>query len=126
VPDAILRKPGELTDEEFQAIKRHPQMGAAIVAAVTGLEDTLDTVRHHHERWDGQGYPFGLKAEQTPLLARVIAVADAFSALTTDRPYRKGISPEEATLLLKDGAGTQWDPLCVAAFLRIPTNPIPL
>lgn len=117
VPDAILRKPGRLTDEEFEAIKQHPELGAIIVSAVPGLEDTLDAVRHHHERWDGGGYPSGLRGEETPLIARVMAVADAFSAITTDRPYRKGLPQDEALSILRAGAGTQWDPECVAVFL---------
>jgi len=116
VPDRILRKPGKLTDEEFGEIQHHPMMGAVIVGAVAGFEDMLDAVRHHHERWDGRGYPFGLAGEETPLLARIMAVADAFSAMTTDRPYRKGKYPEEARAILEAGAGSQWDPACVAAF----------
>ncbi len=119
VPDAILRKPGKLTYEEFEAIKQHPQMGAVIVGAVSGLEDTLDAVRHHHERWDGGGYPFGLRGEEIPLIARLMAVADAYSAMTTDRPYRKGMGRAKALSILADGAGTQWDPSCVSAFLAV-------
>jgi diguanylate cyclase (GGDEF)-like protein/PAS domain S-box-containing protein len=123
VPDAILRKPGTLTSEEFEAIKQHPQMGAAIVSTVPGLEDTLDAVRHHHERWDGGGYPLGLRGEETPLIARLMAVADAFSAMTTDRPYRNGMSREKALSILEAGAGTQWDPHCVEAFLKAQARP---
>ena len=119
VPDAVLRKPGKLTDDEYAAIQHHAQMGAVIVGAVPGLEDTLDAIRHHHERWDGGGYPFGLKGEETPLLARLMAVADAYSAMTTDRPYRKGMAPGRAQEILADGAGTQWDPACVRAFLSV-------
>ena len=117
VPDAILRKPGRLTDDEFAAVKQHPLMGSAIVGAVPGFDETLDAVRHHHERWDGEGYPFGLCGAEIPLLARLMAVADAYSAMTTDRPYRKGMEPARARRLLEEGAGTQWDPACVAAFL---------
>ena len=117
VPDAILRKPGRLTEDDYEAIKQHPLMGSVIVGAVPGFEETLDAVRHHHERWDGGGYPFGLTAEETPLPARIMAVADAYSAMTTDRPYRKGMEPTRALALLKDGAGSQWDPVCVQAFL---------
>ena len=117
VPNYILRKPGKLTDEEYKAIKQHPMMGAVIVGAVSGLEETLDAIRHHHERWDGKGYPYGLRGEETPLLARLMAVADAYSALTTDRPYRKGMDAVRALAILEDGAGTQWDPACVSAFL---------
>ena len=118
VPDRVLRKPGALSDEEHQAVQQHPAMGAAIVGAVPGFEETLDVVRFHHERWDG-GYPFGLLKEETPFLARVVSVADAFSAMTTDRPYRKGMPREKALKILEGGAGTQWDPQCVAALLRV-------
>ena len=118
VPDAVLRKPGKLTEEEYQAIQQHPMMGAVIVGAVPGFEEALDVVRHHHERWDGRGYPYGLRADETPFLARLIAVADAFSAMTTDRPYRKGMGREKALSVLEAGAGTQWDPECVQALLR--------
>jgi len=118
VPDSVLRKPGKLTDEEYQAIQQHPLMGAVIVGAVPGFEYTLDVVRHHHERWDGKGYPFGLQGEETPFLARLVAVADAFSAMTMDRPYRKGMDREKALSVLEEGAGTQWDPECVWALLR--------
>ena len=118
VPDRILRKPGRLTEDEFEAIRQHPMMGAVIVGAVAGFEDALDAVRHHHERWDGRGYPAQLAGEETPLLARIMAVADAFSAMTMDRPYRKGKCPEEARAILAAGAGSQWDAACVAAFDR--------
>ncbi len=118
VPNYILRKPGKLTDEEYKAVKQHPMMGAVIVGAVAGLENTLDAIRHHHERWDGKGYPYGLRGEEIPPMARLMAVADAYSALTTDRPYRKGMAEGKAQAILEDGAGTQWDPACVEAFLR--------
>ncbi|MDQ2800968.1 MAG: diguanylate cyclase [Armatimonadota bacterium] len=123
VPDRILRKPGHLTSEEFEAIQQHPMMGAVIVGAVAGFENTLDCIRHHHERWDGRGYPYGLSHDETPLLARIMAVADAFSAMTMDRPYRKGKRWEEALDILASGAGDQWDPTCVAAFLRATADP---
>ena len=117
VPDAVLRKPGRLTEEEFEAVKQHPAMGAAIAAAVPGLEKTLGAIRHHHERWDGGGYPDGLAGAQIPLLARILAVADAYSAMTTDRPYRRGRADAEARAILAAGAGTQWDAACVSALL---------
>ena len=125
VPDAILRKPGRLSETEFRAVQQHPMMGAIIVSAVPGFEETLDTVRHHHERWDGEGYPFGLCGEETPLMARLMAVADAYSAMTTDRPYRKGMDPQKALAILEAGAGTQWDPKCVHAFLGTRRAPPP-
>jgi len=117
VPNAVLRKPGRLTGEEFEAVQKHPLMGAVIVGAVPGFEGTLDAIRHHHERWDGAGYPGGLRGEETPLTARLMAVADAFSAMTTDRPYRKGMDEGRALAILESGAGTQWDPACVRVFL---------
>jgi len=122
VPDAILRKPGKLTEEEFNAVRQHPTMGAALVSTVAGLGETLDGVRHHHERWDGAGYPLGLKGAKTPLTARLMAVADAYSAMTTDRPYRSGMEKAKALSILEDGAGTQWDPECVQAFLNALTH----
>lgn len=118
VPDSILRKPGKLSDEEFATIQLHPTMGAAIVGAVAGLEGTLDAVRYHHERWDGKGYPKGLAQDKIPWTARLMAVADAYSAMTTDRPYRQGMPPERARAILAEGAGTQWDPTMVALFLE--------
>ena len=118
IPDAILRKPGRLTTEEFEAVQHHPVMGASIVGAVPGFEDTLEVVRYHHERWDGLGYPCGLRGDETPFLARLVAVADAFSAMTTDRPYRKGMDRSTALSILAAGAGIQWDPECVAALLE--------
>ena len=117
IPDFVLRKPSSLTQEEVEIIKHHPVMGAVIVAAVPGLERTLEAVRHHHERWDGGGYPDGLAGLEIPLFARLMAVADAYSAMTTDRPYRKGFAEEVSLGFLAEGAGIQWDPSCVAAFL---------
>jgi len=118
VPDRILRKPGALSEEEFGAVQQHPQMGATIVGAVAGLEHTLDCVRHHHERWDGRGYPGGLAGNAIPLPARIMAVADAYSAMTMDRPYREAKAEAEALAILQAGAGTQWDSVCVQAMVR--------
>ena len=118
VPDCVLRKPGPLTDGEFTAVKQHPEMGSVIVGAVPELCYTLGAVRHHHERWDGHGYPSQLSGEDIPLAARVMAVADAYSAMTTDRPYRKGMDSKYALSILEQGSGTQWDPACIEAFLR--------
>ncbi|MDQ2688291.1 MAG: diguanylate cyclase, partial [Armatimonadota bacterium] len=123
VPDAILRKPGRLTTEEFAAIKQHPQMGAIIVAAVPGMEPTLDAIRHHHERWDGDGYPDGLRGEAIPAHARLMAVADAFSAMTTDRPYRQSLGCAHALSVLQAGVGTQWDAAYVDALQRVLSAP---
>lgn len=116
VPDAILRKPSSLTPDELAAIRQHPEMGAIIVSAVPGLESTLHAVRHHHECWDGTGYPSGLAGEDIPLIARLMAVADAYNAMTTNRPYRQAMAPMKALSILEQGAGSQWDPACVTAF----------
>lgn len=106
VPDAILLKPGELTPDEFEKMKQHPITGARIVDAV--LDDVRDIIRHHHERYDGSGYPDGLCGEDIPEESRVIAVADAFDAMTSDRAYRKGMSVEKAGKLLRAGRNQQW------------------
>ncbi|BDI33224.1 hypothetical protein CCAX7_52750 [Capsulimonas corticalis] len=119
VPDSILRKPGKLTEEEITIIQEHPTLGAIIVGAIPALHPTLDAVRHHHECWNGSGYPAALAGLNIPPMARVMAVADAYSAMTTDRPYRKGMDPMHALEILRSGAGEQWDPECVAAFLSV-------
>jgi HD-GYP domain-containing protein (c-di-GMP phosphodiesterase class II) len=93
-------------------------LGWAIVSAIPGLSETLPAIRHHHERWDGRGYPDQLAGRDIPVLGRLMAVADAFSAMTTDRPYRKGMSVTEAIKRLRDGMGTQFDPEMAQAFLR--------
>ena len=118
VPDRILRHPGQLTDAEYEAMKQHPALSGVLISAVPELTHTLDAVRYHHESWDGTGYPSGLKAENIPLAARVLAVADAFSAMITNRPYRVGLDKAHAAELLRAGAGSQWDPACVNALLR--------
>lgn len=117
VPTEILCKPGRLTPEEYEVLKRHPRLGALIVGAIPGMEGIVDAVRCHHERWDGQGYPDGTAAEETPFLGRLLAVADAFSAMTTDRPYRKGMSWEVALQEIRANIGTQFDPQMARAFL---------
>jgi HD-GYP domain-containing protein (c-di-GMP phosphodiesterase class II) len=101
-------------------------MGAVIVAAVPGLEETLPAIRHHHERWDGKGYPDGLAGEEIPLVARLMAVADAFSAMTTDRPYRQGMPSSRALEILEEGASVQWDPEVVRLFLQCQRGTIPV
>jgi HD-GYP domain-containing protein (c-di-GMP phosphodiesterase class II) len=119
VPDAILFKSGPLTDEEYSLIAQHPVTGAEILRDVTFLGDGIDVVRHHHERWDGQGYPDRLQGEEIPLSARVFAVADTLDALTTDRPYRPAVSWDVARDIILDAAGTQFDPAVVAAYETI-------
>jgi diguanylate cyclase (GGDEF)-like protein len=117
VPDALLRKPGRLTAEEFVIMKQHPVLGGALVQEVPNLEETRAGVVSHHERWDGTGYPRGLSGEAIPLLGRIMSVADPFSAMTTDRPYRKALSADEAVAELRAGAGSQFDPALVEPFI---------
>ena len=119
VPDEILRKPGPLNDAEWNLMRRHPEVGAEILALVRPLQKVIPIVRHHQERFDGTGYPDGLAGEKIPLGARVLAVVDAFSAMTDDRAYRQGRSVEEALAELRQCAGTQFDPNVVQAFLKI-------
>ena len=117
IPDAVLLKPGLLTAEEYEVMKQHTVLGAVMLAAVPGMEEAVPLARSHHERWDGQGYPDGLAGEQIPLLARLLSVADAFSAMTTDRPYRKGMDWSSALRELQRHRGTQFDPVMVDAFV---------
>jgi ribonuclease P protein subunit RPR2 len=119
VPDAILYKPEPLTHEEHQLMSRHPVIGAEILRDIEFLGEAKSVVRHHHERWDGSGYPDELRGEEIPLAARVFAVADALDALTTDRPYRPRSALADAVAEIRRGAGTQFDPLVVDAFLTI-------
>ena len=120
VPDSILHKPEPLTPQERELIQLHPVTGWEIVRQVDFLGAASDVVRHHHERWDGDGYPDGLKGEGIPLTARVFAVADTLDALTTTRPYRPASPIEEARTLIQDARGTQFDPGVVDAFAGMP------
>jgi len=116
VPDAILTKPESLTTEEYALIKRHPEDGAAIVGKLGRLREAVPLIRHHHERWDGRGYPDGLAAEQIPLEAAVVGLADAWDAMTSDRPYSRARPVEEAAAEIREGRGTQFSPAVVDAF----------
>lgn len=119
VSDQVLRKEGELTPSEYEHIKTHTEIGYRILADLHQLDDVLPVVLHHHEQWDGSGYPTGLCGYQIPLLARIVAVADAFDAMSSDRPYRQGLSEEMIEQVLRDGAGRQWDADVVSAFFAI-------
>jgi diguanylate cyclase (GGDEF)-like protein len=129
VPDDILRKPGRLTPYEYEIVKQHVALGDLIVRDVPDVEHIREGVRYHHERWDGQGYMVGLAGENIPLIARILAVGDAFSAMTTSRPYRKALPAEEALAELKAAAGTQLDGQLVEEFVAgmelDPTAPRP-
>ncbi|TLM66471.1 MAG: HD-GYP domain-containing protein [Actinobacteria bacterium] len=119
VPDQLLLKPAGLTDDEFEVIKKHVVGSAGIIESVSFLSDVVPMVRHHHERWDGSGYPDGLAGDDIPRAARVIAVADSFDAMTTDRPYRAAMSVGEARTCLLRGRGAQWDPEAVDVLVEL-------
>ncbi len=115
--EALLEKPDKISDEEFPPMLLHPEKGVAILSPIEQLQDVLPTIRHHHERYNGTGYPDGLKGEEIPLQARIVAVADVFDAMVSDRPYRKGLSVKKALKVLEKGAGSQFDPVVVQCFL---------
>lgn len=123
IPDRILHKPGRLTDDEYAVIKRHPTIGADIVASIPELSSALHAIRHHHERFDGLGYPDGLRAEKIPLLARVIAVADAFDSMTRERPYGRRMSAGASLEEVVRQAGTQFDPKVAEALSQVALRP---
>jgi len=118
-PDAILFKDGLLSDVEWAVMQKHAEFGAVILAELPALAAFAPIVRAHHERWDGQGYPFGLNGEQIPFEARVVAVADAFHAMISNRPYRPAIAQREAMEILREGRGTQWDADVVDAMIAM-------
>ncbi|MCA9075621.1 MAG: HD-GYP domain-containing protein [Planctomycetaceae bacterium] len=122
VPDHILLKPDRLTDAQFDMIKQHPQTGYDIVKNLKQFDDLLPGILHHHEAIDGSGYPRGLMGEEIPLQARILAVADSFDAMTSDRPYRNGMSDVKAFGILREQSGIQWDAGVVRAFLQIPVE----
>lgn len=119
VPDHILNKNGRLTDEEYESIRRHPDLGVSILGRVDFLSGALPIIRHHHERFDGNGYPSGIRGEQIPLGARIIAIADTYDAMTSDRPYRKGVSHDLAVQEILKNRGIQFDGKLVDAFMKI-------
>ncbi len=119
INEAILLKPGKLTPEEFEEIKKHPIIGERIMAPITALKDVLPGIRNHHERWDGRGYPDGLKGEDIPLAGRIIALADTFDAMTSDRPYRKALPVKVALEEIKRCAGSQFDPYIAEKFIKL-------
>ncbi len=122
IPDQVLHKPGRLTDEEYQSIKRHPILGVEIIASIKELAPALPVINHHHERFDGKGYPDALRGEDIPLIARVVSVADAFDSMTRGRPYGYDISQEAALEEIEVNSGTQFDPRIVRALLQVVGN----
>jgi HD-GYP domain-containing protein (c-di-GMP phosphodiesterase class II) len=119
IADSVLQKPGRLTKEEMALIQQHPRIGRTILEGVRGFQTYLPVVELHHEDWNGTGYPLGLRGEAIPLAARIVHLADAYDAMTSDRPYRRGMSREQAIGILKENAGTQFDPTIVLTFIEL-------
>jgi len=119
IPESILLKAGSLTEDEFEVVKTHPALSESALSNFSWLDDLKPIVRHHHERWDGTGYPDGISGEDIPLESRIISVVDAYDAMTSDRIYRKALSIQEAERELLDGAGSQFDPYVVRMFLKL-------
>jgi HD-GYP domain-containing protein (c-di-GMP phosphodiesterase class II) len=117
---AVLRKPDRLTKDEWLLMKQHPADGEALVAKVSQLHDILPAVRHHHERWDGSGYPDGIAGDVIPLAARILTIADTIDAMTSDRPYRRALTKDEVSSELVKWAGKQFDPEITAKLLASP------
>jgi len=118
VMESVLNKPGRLTEEEYKHVQKHPEIGERILAPVANTDEILKLVRSHHERYDGTGYPDGLKGIQIPLCARILAIADAYEAMTSERPYREAMSDKEAQAKVERGAGSQFDPEVSDVFLK--------
>ncbi len=123
--EALLEKPDKISDEQFPPMLLHPEKGVAILSPIEQLQDVLPAIRHHHEQYNGTGYPDGLKGEEIPLQARIVAVADAFDAMVSDRPYKKGFSVNKALKVLEKGAGSQFDPVVVECFLNRVAGKLP-
>ena len=119
----VFVKDVPLTDEDWASIKRHPIIGESLCSPLRLVEEVSPIVRHHHERWDGTGYPDGLSGKEIPILARIVSIVDAFDAMTSERPYRHKKLPQEAMRQLSQGAGSQWDPSIVERFLWLLTDP---
>lgn len=126
IPDAVLGKTGLLTEDEFAIVQRHPEIGARIIQTLPQLSDLMPGILHHHESFDGTGYPHGLQGDAIPLMGRILAVADAYDAMTSNRPYRQGMSREKAVDILESRAGIQWDAELVRVFLAIPESELVL
>jgi HD-GYP domain-containing protein (c-di-GMP phosphodiesterase class II) len=125
VPDNILNKPGRLTQEEFEVVKRHPEFGWTVIRKLPGLEQTSLYVLHHHENFDGTGYPARLKGTEIPIGSRIVSVIDAFDAMVSSRPYRKGLPLEEAIRRLLEASGRQFDPDVIQSFVPIAKSEMP-
>ena len=125
IPDAILNKPGKLTEDEYDLMKKHPEYGWAVLRQVPGMDRASLLILHHHESFDGRGYPGGLKGEEIPLGSRIVSVIDSFDAMVSNRPYRNGLPFEEAERRLLQCSGTQFDPEVVKIFLPLARAEMP-
>ena len=119
IPDSILHKPGALNEQEWEIMRKHPQTGYDILQNIPFLNPALDAILHHHEKFNGKGYPDKLKGDEIPLMARIIAVADSYDAMVSDRPYRKGMPLEKLEDIFRRGANEQWDPRVIDAFFVV-------
>lgn len=119
IPEDILMKKGKLTEREFEVIKTHPEKSYRIIKASSGLKGVAEATLYHHERWDGKGYPIGLKGEEIPLCARIMAIGDVYDALTTKRPYKKAFSHEKSIKIILEGKGSSFDPKIIEVFEKI-------
>jgi HD-GYP domain-containing protein (c-di-GMP phosphodiesterase class II) len=119
IPDSILLKPGRLTDDEYEVIKKHPVIGSNIIGHFGMWAGEREIIKHHHERWDGNGYPDRLKGEEIPFPSRILSIADVYDALTSDRSYRKKLEDNVAVGVIAENAGSQFDPKILKVFLRL-------
>jgi HD-GYP domain-containing protein (c-di-GMP phosphodiesterase class II) len=123
VPEAVLCKPGHLTQEEFNLIKLHPEIGSKILQDIRQMQDLIPGVLYHHERWDGKGYPHNLRGREIPLFGRLIGLADAFDAMSSNRTYRQALDHEQVLKEIKRCAGTQFDPELADIFVKLDFGP---
>ncbi|MBX9725260.1 MAG: HD-GYP domain-containing protein, partial [Candidatus Obscuribacterales bacterium] len=122
VPEDIINKKGQVTAEELKLLMQHPTLGAEMLRSVPALKEICDILEHHHECWDGTGYPLGLKGDAIPLAARIVAIVEAYHAMISDRPYRPAMTTEKAKRVLKSQAGMQFDPFLVDIFIAVLTE----
>jgi putative nucleotidyltransferase with HDIG domain len=122
LPTELLTKPGYFTSEERDMVNQHPVLGAELLRPIRALKDICEILENHHERWDGTGFPSGLKGEDIPLPARIVAIVDSYHAMISDRPYRTAMTHDQAVAALRQGAGSQFDPFLVDIFIAVLTN----